>query len=130
WELDENLKLTFVQNLTGVASPLDTPSALGTTPWQAAAADAADDAPWQDQRQVLLSRKPFRDFRCSHTRDDGVTSHWSLSGTPVFDKSGVFRGYRGSAAEVTAEADARQRADRAEARLAEAIENFSEGFVL
>ena len=130
WELDEELQYSFVKNLTGVASPLDSSSVLGATPWQIAEADPEQDDTWRAYREILETHRPFRDFRHNYRLSGGVISYWTLSGTPILDSSGVFRGYRGTAVEVSAEVDARQRADRAEARLAEAIENFSEGFVL
>jgi PAS domain S-box-containing protein len=130
WELDEYLQFAFVKNLTGVPSPLDSSAVLGATPWQLAEEDTEQEGVWQSYRALLEGRRPFRDFRHGYRLSGGVMSYWMLNGTPIFDSSGVFRGYRGTAVEVTAETDARQRADRAEARLAEAIENFSEGFVL
>ncbi|MGE5146274.1 MAG: ATP-binding protein [Candidatus Eiseniibacteriota bacterium] len=130
WELDEQLQYSFVKNLTGVASPLDSSTVLGATPWELAEADPEQDELWHAYREILQTHRAFRDFRHSFRLSGGRISYWTLSGTPILDASGVFRGYRGAAVEVTAEVDARQRADRAEARLAEAIENFSEGFVL
>jgi PAS domain S-box-containing protein len=130
WELDEHLQFAFVKNLTGVPSPLDSSSVLGATPWQIADQDLEQEDTWRAYRELLETRRPFRDFRHSYRLNGGVMSYWELNGTPILDASGVFRGYRGTAVEVSAETDARQRADRAEARLAEAIENFSEGFVL
>jgi PAS domain S-box-containing protein len=130
WELDEHLQFSFVKNLTGVPSPLDSSAVLGATPWQVAEENPDQEGPWQAYRELLETHRPFRDFRHSYRLSGGVMSYWMLNATPIFDASGVFRGYRGTAVEVTAETDARQRADRAEARLAEAIENFSEGFVL
>jgi PAS domain S-box-containing protein len=130
WELDEHLQYAFVKNLTGAGSPLDSSSVLGATPWEIAEADPEQDETWRAYRALLETHRPFRDFRHSYRVKGGKIGYWTLSGTPILDHSGVFRGYRGTAVEVSAEVDARQRADRAEARLAEAIENFSEGFVL
>ncbi|MPY73078.1 MAG: hypothetical protein GEU87_02350 [Alphaproteobacteria bacterium] len=55
----------------------------------------------------LSSRRPFRDIRYSYT-DRAGRGRWSaVSGKPVFDSGGAFRGYRGTGRDVTTETEAR-----------------------
>ncbi len=52
-------------------------------------------------REMLLQREPFRDFEFGRRDLDG-RSHWvSVSGQPIFDDLGRFRGYRGVGRDIT-----------------------------
>ena len=67
-----------------------------------------DEAGWQAHRAVLDAHLPFRDFELSRLGIDGTERHISISGDPVFDASGTFKGYRGVGTDITA----RKRAER------------------
>src|SRR5258706_14776413 len=76
---------------------------------------------------MLEARQPFRDFVYRAARSDGSLVCYKISGRPVFDANGEFRGYRGTGTNVTAlrtaEAEAReteQRYRKAELELAHA----------
>jgi signal transduction histidine kinase len=51
----------------------------------------------------LAARRPFQNFRFERELPDGRLIHVSISGKPVFDAKGKFRGYRGAGKDVTAE---------------------------
>lgn len=53
-----------------------------------------------------------------------------MSGVPVFDRNGAFRGYRGTASDETRVVDAYWRAEEAETMLRDALESLSEGFLI
>jgi len=61
---------------------------------------------------MLKARQPFRDFVYRATHSDGSVVYNRISGKPVFDAKGEFRGYRGTGTDVTAlrtvEAEARE----------------------
>jgi C4-dicarboxylate-specific signal transduction histidine kinase len=61
---------------------------------------------------MLKARQPFRDFVYRARHDDGSVVYNKISGKPVFDAKGEFRGYRGTGTDVTAlrtvEAQARE----------------------
>ena len=80
----------------------------------------ADDG-WRALRHYLSSRQRFR-LRLDIRTDDGDTIFVSVSGKPVFDLDERFRGYRGTARDVTREVSAREAARRAERRLIEAMD--------
>ena len=56
---------------------------------------------WQDHRAVLDSHREFRDFEYRLVTYVGERSIFRISGRPVFDRRGVFVGYRGIASNVT-----------------------------
>jgi PAS domain S-box-containing protein len=68
-----------------------------------------DEAGWQAHRAVLDAHLPFRDFEFSRVGADLTEHHISISGDPVFDASGAFRGYRGVGSDITG----RKRAEQA-----------------
>ena len=51
---------------------------------------------------MLEARQPFRDFVYRATLSDGSVVYNKISGKPVFDANGEFRGYRGTGTDVTA----------------------------
>ncbi len=76
-----------------------------------AAPDVAGNSEAHDQlRDHIAERRSFRDLIVPFIAT-GATRWWSISGKPLFDDSGNFKGYRGVCSDVTA-------AKQAEARLA------------
>jgi PAS domain S-box-containing protein len=77
------------------------------------------------------SRTPFRDIAVSVTHRDGHLRQLRLSGVPMFcEDDGSFRGFRGTATDVSTENEARESAVVSRGRLTTAIENISEGLAL
>ncbi|HEX3969747.1 MAG TPA: ATP-binding protein, partial [Stellaceae bacterium] len=60
-------------------------------------------AQWAEHDADLAAHRPFHNFRFQRTLDDGRTIDVSISGKPVFDARGQFRGYRGSGRDITKE---------------------------
>ena len=79
-----------------------------------------DEAGWQAHRALLDAHLPFRDFELSRVGLDGTERHISISGDPVFDKSGAFKGYRGVGTDITARKLAEEALKQEHARLLEA----------
>ncbi len=75
---------------------------LGKKRWELGARNVtASD--WERHRAVLNAHQEFRDFQLLR-RDRQGRDYWvSVSGTPIFDAQGVFRGYRGVGRDITAE---------------------------
>ena len=112
WEMDENLRFTFVSDrfmeTTGI--PLD--QIIGKSR-RDMAAEYADDPYWQQHFRMLEAHQPFRNFEYQHEVPDGRRISVSVSGTPVFDASGEFKGYRGTTADITSQVQAQQARDQA-----------------
>ena len=68
-----------------------------------------DEAGWQAHRAMRDAHQPFRNFEFSRAGADGTERHMSISGDPMFDASGVFKGYRGVGTDITT----RKRSERA-----------------
>jgi len=100
WEMDENL--VFTANIEYRGRDIFPPPEhfIGRTRWEAAGADPDKNEKWRRHREDLLARRPFRDFEYTITDEDGII-HLSVSGSPIFDDTGTFQGYRGSATDIT-----------------------------
>ncbi len=114
WETDAEHRLTLrTESKREAAEAVSvTAAAIGQRRWEAPYL-APDESGWQQHRATLDAHLPFRDFEIARPRPNGTVHHVSVSGNPVFDASGVFKGYRGVGADITE----RKRAE-AEIRLA------------
>ena len=79
-----------------------------------------DEAGWRAHRAGLDAHLPFRDFELSRLGADGTERHISVSGDPMFDASGAFKGYRGVGTDITARKRAEAALQQQHARLLEA----------
>ena len=61
-----------------------------------------DAAAWAAHRADLDARRAFRDLELGRFDETGDRVWESVSGAPVFDASGAFRGYRGVGKDITA----------------------------
>ena len=81
-----------------------------------------DEAGWRAHRAVLDAHRPFRDFELSRLGADGTERHISISGDPVFDAFGAFKGYRGVGTDITE----RKRSEQALRDSAEKLRLFAD----
>ena len=102
WEMDEELRLVVVDD--DAPAPLVALAKQRAT-WQPDSQSVTDDA-WARHRAELARRKPFRGFRFHIADVAGTVWHVQISGKPVFDREGSFRGYRGTGLDVTTEVTA------------------------
>lgn len=56
---------------------------------------------WDRHAATLAAHEPFRDLRYRIRNESGKIRYSSISGDPIFDETGTFRGYRGVARNVT-----------------------------
>src|SRR5258706_12425724 len=56
---------------------------------------------WSAHIAVLDARKPFRDLEFCRLDESGRKTWVNVSGEPVFDASGAFKGYRGVGKDIT-----------------------------
>lgn len=108
WEQDEHLR--FVTNAANPAgeSAQNTGAESGKALWECDLLGVTE-ARWCEYRETLTARKPFRDFEYQRRAADGQIRYISLSGTPLFDENGVFRGYRGIGRDITDRKRAQER---------------------
>ncbi len=159
WETDDQFRLvSTVRHRSDSADFLA--NIEGWTHWQLAGADPESDPGWAAHHADLSAHRSFRDFRFSFlpparqenhyrvsgshdfndagqligylstNRNDGGRIHVSISGFPVFGPDNVFKGYRGTARDITETVVAEETASLAHQRLLDAIEALPESFIL
>ena len=108
WEQDENLRFTYISDGIEAAAGISPTTLLGRKRMSSEAFDAPASARtvYED---CISNRRAFRDFTYALTRPDGVRRYIRISGEPVFDDGGNFRGYRGVGRDVTQTALAEQK---------------------
>ncbi|GHD55534.1 hypothetical protein GCM10017083_34600 [Thalassobaculum fulvum] len=126
WEQDADLRFTYLSHSVWQHSTLTPEDHYGKTRRETAPLGVSEEE-WAAHEAALARREPFKDFRFHRTGPDGACRCLSVSGVPVFDDSGVFKGYRGIGRDVTALIEAEQRANAINSRLVQAIDARSEG---
>jgi len=108
WEQDENFR--FTANLRGFPERpgIRPASYVGKTRWEMPCYGLID-AQWEAHKAALFAHQPFYDFEYLRPSADGQFRWVSISGEPVFDAQGRFKGYRGIGRDITEHKQAQQR---------------------
>ena len=101
WEQDEDLRFVYLSDPV-TQSGLTPSSHIGKTRHEVVFHGVSPEQ-WRAHDADVAARRPFEDFRFQRRTQDGEFRHISVSGKPFFDESGKFRGYRGTARDITAE---------------------------
>jgi two-component system, cell cycle sensor histidine kinase and response regulator CckA len=130
WETDREHRFSYFSGSESTSGGITAAEAIGMTRWGFAGGDIEGDPNWRRHKADLDARRAFRDFGYSVTGDGGRLIHYVVNGEPVFDETGAFVGYRGTATNQTEVVEARERAERAETLLRDAVDSMSEGFLI
>ncbi len=105
WEQDENHRFVLLSGDVAAGTGLGSLDHIGKTHWDLPALNL-NEAEWERHRTALRAQQEFRDFEIRRP-DSAQRMHWSsVSGTPMFDANGVFKGYRGIGRDVTTQKQA------------------------
>lgn len=128
WETDHELRFTRFSGRLKEVSGVDPRELIGKK-----RSDLMDPSIAEDVRRAhlddLAALRPFRDFTYRTTTAIG-TRYFNVSGKPSFDADGRFTGYRGTGRDITAEVEAKQRAQMTHARFVDAIESIPASLML
>jgi diguanylate cyclase (GGDEF)-like protein/PAS domain S-box-containing protein len=100
WEQDENLRFTFLSGTVYEKSGYRATSVIGMTRWEVPDTTPLSDG-WAGHRAALAARQAFRDFEYRRVGQDRTLRFISVSGEPLFDANGEFKGYRGIGRDIT-----------------------------
>jgi diguanylate cyclase (GGDEF)-like protein/PAS domain S-box-containing protein len=100
WEQDEEFRFTVVSSRRPDQGGTDPFPYVGRKHWEQPALNLTE-GDWERHRAQLEWHQPFRDFEVQQLTEDGQVIWVSLSGQPVFDAAGKFRGYRGIGRDIT-----------------------------
>jgi len=100
WEQDDQFRFTSMSGTGSQRVNLKTFSAIGKKRWEQNYLNMSADQ-WADHIALLESHKEFRDMELCRLDESGKKIWISISGEPVFDSSGAFKGYRGVGKDIT-----------------------------
>ncbi len=103
WEQDEHHRFTLLRH-RDMTDPRNAPwRFLGKTSWELGGVPLAGARGWEEHKALRRERRPFKDFVICRFEPPQGERYLSISGQPVFDALGAFKGYRGIARDVTRE---------------------------
>jgi len=100
WEQDEQFRFTSMSGTGSERVNLKTFPAAGKKRWEQNYINMTADQ-WAQHMADLEAHKEFRDMELCRLDESGTKVWISISGTPVFDASGTFKGYRGVGKDIT-----------------------------
>ncbi|MEO8837630.1 MAG: EAL domain-containing protein, partial [Herbaspirillum sp.] len=106
WEQNADFRFTTISGTKAILG-LAPDSLIGATRWEATI--SAHGNKWHSHRAVLEAHQTFSDFEYKVCRDDGTIAWWCISGEPLFDRQGIFAGYRGTGKDITERKEAGER---------------------
>lgn len=116
WEQDVEMRFTMCTALQAGGDVLAASAFIGRRPWELDG--IVQDPGWDSHRETLQARKSFRGFEYQARLGERV--RWfSINGEPLYDDTGSFIGYRGTARDIS-------RRKRAELALRTSEERFHE----
>jgi PAS domain S-box-containing protein len=119
WETDTQHRFTHQEFAENLADTPASGSEIGKTRWEVPYLEPDAEA-WRKHRETLDAHLPFRDFELARAAPDGSKRYVSVSGLPMFDKTGRFVGYRGVGRHITERKRAEEALRSALAELAHA----------
>ncbi len=102
WETDADHRFINtpprVTQITGLAAP----SYVGKRRWEVVGLTPVS-GDWKEHWLTLERRQSYRDLELEQLKADGSRVYLQVSGEPVYAADGSFRGYRGTAKDITAQ---------------------------
>jgi diguanylate cyclase (GGDEF)-like protein/PAS domain S-box-containing protein len=108
WEQDAEFRFVGLSKTVPYYCGVSHADHVGKTRWE-----LPDSSPvnmtWEEHKAQLQAHKEFRNLLIKRIDADGTTRYASVSGSPMFDASGNFKGYLGVGTDVTARLVAEER---------------------
>jgi PAS domain S-box-containing protein len=117
WEQDENMRFTYLSSLFHDLTGYSPADSIGKARWELENI-APVSSSWDEHKALLDARRPFRDLELRRVTQDGAVRYLSISGAPVFDQQGRFRGYEGVGRNMTERKRVEEALHQAQAELA------------
>jgi PAS domain S-box-containing protein len=101
WEQDEEFRFTsFSNSISQALEPGRAQYLIGKKRWELGHVNMSE-ADWAAHRALLEARQPFRDLELCRYDVAGRKVWIRVSGEPVLDAAGVFKGYHGITTNIT-----------------------------
>ncbi len=106
WEQDAQYRFTRLEGRqVAGGNPALLERLVGTRRWDG---ELSIEGGWEAHRRIVAARQPFYDTLMWRPMPDGSVRYMLVSGEPLFDADGAFRGYRGVGRDITAQKRAEQ----------------------
>jgi PAS domain S-box-containing protein len=128
WEQDEQLRFVTFSGGTARSPGMERDFLIGRTRWEVSQ-PPADDPDWTRHRATLAAQQPFYNLIVKSGRPDRPRV-LSVSGEPIFDSEGVFRGYRGVTSDITERVMAQEEIRRHRDNLQQLVEERTHELIL
>jgi PAS domain S-box-containing protein len=99
WVQDEQFRFVEVPGLDHQGE--DTDIVLGKARWEINGLAPLPEKVWEQHRAKLARHESFSDFMFLRHNKSGELRYLSVSGEPLFDEQGQFRGYHGIGKDIT-----------------------------
>lgn len=103
WEMDAGLKYTHISDRFQEITGLRQIQIIGRSPLTLFPQHSKDTVLWESYLKTLKARKPFENCEIRWRTTDGNLRTLLISGKPIYDAHGHFRGYRGVGRDATQE---------------------------
>lgn len=101
WEQDTEFRFIRLEGRHTVnGESLEGDRCIGRSRWETGL-EIQEDGGWEAHMQRLNAHREYRDVVFRRTLSDGSHRFTSISGEPIFDSRGGFRGYRGVGGDIT-----------------------------
>jgi diguanylate cyclase (GGDEF)-like protein/PAS domain S-box-containing protein len=111
WEQDAQFRFIRVDGRAQPALLMPVESYLGLTRWEAPV-QGVSQAQWAAHRAALQAHETFHDFEMQRTDAAGRLTWAAISGSPIFDAQGQFKGYRGIGRNISERKRAEEKIER------------------
>ena len=114
WEMDADLHFSYFSDNASQLLQQDTKKIIGRSRKEMMSAiDPEDHAAMAQHILDLEAHRAFHKFEYRFQTPNGKSIWISISGVPIFDRKGTFKGYRGAGVDLTAHKETEQRAQEA-----------------
>jgi len=101
WAQDQSLRFTSISGSTNDRAGLSGSQSFGKTRFELPNEFESEEVRRRHAAD-LNARRPFRDLVLKRYRQDGQVHYALISGQPIFESQGTFKGYRGVGRDITA----------------------------
>jgi PAS domain S-box-containing protein len=115
WEHDENCVMTNMAGWKTKKNSIIQRYQVGKIAWEKKS--GSDDPTRKAIRAKVEARRAFKDVEYARTEPDGSVVWYSVSGEPMFDEHGTYKGYRGTGKDITERKQAEEALRQSRARI-------------
>jgi PAS domain S-box-containing protein len=116
WYWEQDAQFRFLELPGFEKTNFNPQDAVGKARWELSGLGPLPGRAWEQHRAKLERHEPFSDFVFLRYDKSGELRYLSVSGDPVFDGDGNFKGYRGIGKDMTGQARAHKAIEESEAR--------------